>query len=158
MKVKCCIYIWSRILPIWLYRSHWECIWTDQQTEGRHVGAEPCVTWLLTVAGAVCVCACVHACVFTKCTSIWSPRDCRDAINAARPWELILCAAFIPRCLDGTACLHHYATGFKLLMILYHERWRLFLKCATEMGQIISAQISLHCCNLVPMLSVSLAA
>ena len=153
-----CIYdnISSCSTSIWLRGLLCGYIRTDQQTERRHAGAEPCVTWLLTVAGAMCVCvrACVRACVFTKCTSIWSPCDCRDAINAARPWELILCAAGT----DGTACLYHYATGFKLLMTLFYERRRLFLKCATAMGQIISVHISLHCCNLVAMLSVSLAA
>lgn len=60
--------------------------------------------------------------------------------------------AVILRCLDTTARLHGYGAGFKLLMTLYNERWRLFLKCASEMGQIISVQLSLRCWKLVPML------
>lgn len=142
------------VLIIKFHGFCWECIWADTQMKGRHIGAQPCVTWLLAVQGGcaclcVCMCMCVLAHIFTKCTSIWSPCDCRDAINAARPWELILCAAFIPWCLDGTACLHYYTTVFKLLMTLRHERVRLFFKCAREMGQIISVRISLHCCNLL---------
>lgn len=66
----------------------------------------------------------------------------------------LYCMAVILRCLDTTARLHGYGAGFKLLMTLYNERWRLFLKCASEMGQIISVQLSLHCWKLVPMLSV----
>lgn len=40
------------------HELRWERIQTHQQTDGRHIGAEPCVTWLLTVAGQkVCACA-----------------------------------------------------------------------------------------------------
>lgn len=135
--------------------TYWN--WPTDGMETHH-SCSLCCLAVNSCCYKVCVCVYVCAWVFTKCPSIWSPCGCIDAINAAGPCKIILCAAVILWCFNGLACFHHYATSFKLLMTLYHGRLRLFLTSAREMEQIISAQISLHHCNLVAMLSVYLAA
>lgn len=126
---------------LWPRGLIWEFNKTDRQKEGRHVKSGPCVTSAVSSSWYK---VCEHACMFTKCPSIWPSHCCKDAINPVLPQELILygCHSKMSRyhCASPRLCV-----SFKLLMTLYNERWRLFLKCASEMGQIISVQLSLRC-------------